>query len=108
MTKKKMIDVNVYANGEKEEKVRLFNIPGTDDYYVSGTAFDAKSRRYYGGLYFLVPDRWNVDDEGNYHPITDVPDYVRKIYRMDGGHITGMVYDNTYRYKNKKGDLKKC
>ena len=97
MKKKKMIDVKVFSSGGREEKVRLFNIPGTDDYYVSGKAFDAKSRKYYGVLYFMVPDRWIGDDEGTYHPITDLPDYVRKIYRMDGGQITDMVYDNTYR-----------
>ena len=97
MIRKKMIDVNVYARGEKEEKIRLFNIQGTDDYYVSGRVFDCKDCKYCGGIHFSVPDRWTVDDEGNYHPITDLPAYVRKIYRMDGGQITAMVYDNTYR-----------
>lgn len=97
MIRKKMIDVKVFSSGGREEKVRLFNIPGTDDYYVSGTAFDAKSRKYHGVLYFMVPDRWIGDDDDTYHPITDLPDYVGKIYRMDGGQITDMLYDNTYR-----------
>ena len=93
--KKKMIDVKVFSSGGREEKVRLFNIPGTDDYYVSGKEFDAKSSKYYGVLYFMVPDQ-RIGDEDEYHPITDLPDYVRKIYRMDDGQITEMVYDNTY------------
>ena len=96
MIRKKMIDVKVFATGEREERIRLFNIQGTDDYYISGKAFDSKSRRYCGGLHFLAPDRWTTDYDGNYRPITDVPYYVRKIYRMDYGHITEMVYDNTY------------
>ena len=97
MIRKKMIDVKVYSMVYREEKVRLFNIPGTDHYYVSGKAFDSKSRKYYGGLHFSVPFRWTVDDDGNYHTITDLPDYVRQIYRMDDGQITDMLYDNTYK-----------
>lgn len=93
MIRKKTIDVKVYSIEEREEKVRLFNIPGTDCYYVSGKAFDRKSRKYYGGLHFSVTTRWTVDDEGNYHPITDLPDYVRKVYRMDDGQITDILYD---------------
>ena len=118
MIRKKMIDVKVFTIDEREEKVRLFNIPGTDDYYVSGTAFDSKSRKYYGGLHFSVTTRWTVDDDGNYHPITDLPDYVRKIYRMDDGQITNILYDkfvwetyagnlSRYRretYKNEESD----
>ena len=95
MIRKKMLDVKVFSSGGREEKVRIFNIPGTDDYYVSGKEFDAKSSKYYGVLYFMVPDQ-RIGDEDEYHPITDLPDYVRKIYRMDDGQITEMVYDNTY------------
>lgn len=105
MIRKKMLDVKVFATGGREEKIRLFNIQGTDDYYVSGTAFDSKKCRYCGGLHFSAPDRWTEDEGGNYHPLTDLPDYVRKIYRMDDGQITDMVYDNAYNTMFNRYDI---
>lgn len=94
MKKKKMMDVWLFDQSEGGDYIRLYNIEGTDDYYVSGKAFDAKDRRHIGGLYFDNPNRWTVDRDGDYHPITELPDYVRDIYLMYDGEITGKLYEN--------------
>lgn len=105
MIRKKMIEVKVFTIDGREEKVRIFNILGTDLYYVSGEVFDAKYSKYCGGVHFAVPYRWTVDDEGKYHQITDVPDYVRRIYRMNDGQIEDVVlYDNSVPFRWTRDD----
>lgn len=85
--KKKMIDVRVFDKSESVEKIRLYNIEGTDDYYASGKAFAVKNMRHSGGLYFYDPDSYALS--------TDLPDYVRDIYFMiDGELMPEIVYRN--------------
>ena len=93
--KKKMIDIRVFDQSGGIEKIRLYNIDGTDDYYVSGKAFVVKSMRHGRGLSFYNPDSYKLDCDGNYHPSTDLPDYVRDIYFMvDGELMSKIAYRN--------------
>lgn len=95
MKKKKMVDVCVFDRSGSREKIRLYNIEGTDDYYASRKAFALKSMRYIDGMYFYNPDSYALDCDGNYRASTDLPDYVRDIYFMvDGELMPEIVYRN--------------